>query len=74
MKRGGGQAEKVLRMLKVGGGHNKFWGSFYAARSFSPTERGAHKQFPKEKKVWEKFYPVLRGGGAQRLLGGGYKK
>ena len=26
----GGGAEKVLAMLKGGGGHNKFWGSFYA--------------------------------------------
>ena len=24
-----GGAEKVLSMLKGGGGHNKFWGSFY---------------------------------------------
>ena len=27
-ERGGGLAENVLAMLK--GGHNKFWGSFYA--------------------------------------------
>ena len=26
----GGGAEKVLAMLKGGGGHKKFWGSFYA--------------------------------------------
>ena len=28
LQKGGGGAEKVLAMLK--GGHNKFWGSFYA--------------------------------------------
>ena len=27
-EKGGGGSEKVLAMLK--GGHNKFWGSFYA--------------------------------------------
>ena len=28
-EKGGGQ-KKVLAMPKGGGGHNKFWGSFYA--------------------------------------------
>ena len=39
LQKGGGGAEKVLSMLK--GGHNKFWGSFYAvACSFSHIEGG----------------------------------
>ena len=27
----GGGVEQVLAMLKRGGGHNRFWGSFYTA-------------------------------------------
>ena len=30
LPRGKGGTENVLAILKGGGGHNKFWGSFYA--------------------------------------------
>ena len=40
-KGAGGGAEKVLAMLKGGGGHKRYWGSFnMGARSFSHTGRG----------------------------------
>ena len=50
-----------------GGGHNKFWGSFYpVARSFSHIEGGV-KKFPLFIKGGrEKLYPVSRGG-AQKV-------
>ena len=60
----GGGAEKVLTMLK--GGHNKFWGSFYAvARSFSHIERG-HKRFPLFKREERKVLPCLEWGGERK--------
>ena len=44
-EKGGGGTEKVLAMLKGGGGgHTKFWGSIYAvAGSFSHIVEGARK-------------------------------
>ena len=42
-----GEGRKELAMLKRGGGHNKFWGSFdTAARSFSHKGGGwGHNKF-----------------------------
>ena len=47
-----------------GGGHKKFWGSFYAvACSFSHIESGeGAKRFHSFKGGREKFYLALRGG------------
>ena len=59
MKRGDGKSFSHAE----GGGHKKFWGSFYVvarggAKSFHSLKEGAH----------EKFYPALRaGGGAQNV-------
>ena len=53
-KRGGG-ADKVLAKLK--GGHNKFWGSFYAvAWDFSHIVGGRKK------------FPLFKRGGARKVL------
>ena len=65
-KKGGG-AEKVLAMLKGGGGHKTFWGSFYAvAWSFSHIEGGSIK-FPLFKRGGAKRFTLSRGGGAQKV-------
>ena len=67
MKRG---AEKSFSHAEEGGGgHNKFWGSFYrVAWSFSHTDGrgGGHKKFPLFKGGGggaRKVLPCLGGGG-----------
>ena len=54
-------AEKVLAMLRGGGGHKKFWGSFYAVASSCSHIEGGHKKFPLFKR--EKVLSCLEGGG-----------
>ena len=58
-----GGAEKVLAILE-GGGHNKFWGSFY---SFSHIV-GGHEKFPLFKRGTRKVLPCLGGGGEARKV------
>ena len=38
--------EKVFAMLKGGGGHKLFWGSFYAVASSFSHIVGGYKRFP----------------------------
>ena len=52
----------------LNGGHKQFLGSFYVvASSFSHIEGGAPKVSTLLKGGRNKFYPVLRGGGAQKV-------
>ena len=67
-KRVGGGAQKVLAMLKKGGGHKKFWASFNeVAWSFSHIKGGTQKVSALLKGRREEFYPVLRGGGGKKF-------
>ena len=73
-KKGGGQNKFKLAMLKGGGGHNTFWGSFYLlAWSFSHiVGGGGTTSFHPFKGWWgegTKSFTLSwgRGGGAQKV-------
>ena len=59
-----GGAEKVLAMMK-GGGHKKFWGSFYAVTSSLRHIVGGREKFLLFKRGVRKVFPCLEGGGTK---------
>ena len=65
MRKGGGKS--LSHAEGGGGGHNKFWGSFYAVAQSHINEGGAKRFHSSKGGGGQQVLPCLEGGGAQKV-------